>query len=241
MVQQSRVAGTIFESVCHLRVFRDRLFGDSYFFSSAAVYRGRYLLTAAHNVASNSTSGVRTIDASCGTAEFTVAGIDFPALGRDAVWVPARYSMTRRLPRRHCTDIAVVRLPQPLTSEQRFALAAYRSDGMVTVAGYPGGYRGAPEAMDANHLFAGSAASRAENAYLVNYDVLTSTGVSGGPVWEVRDGQPTIVAVHVGGTDRTARGRVITEPLRAEIDAVIDAWEAGTPAARLPAGNIDCG
>lgn len=246
MSEERNVAGTVHESVCHLRVFRDRLLGDSYFYSTGALYRGRYLITSAHNVASQRGTRVRTIDVSCGAAEFDEAEIDFPALARDSVWVASGYSMTRGYPEKHCTDYAIVRLPEQVRAAKPFALATFEPhrSATVTVAGYPGGYRGAPATMDNMHLFSGSAPARVERPYLINYDVRTSTGVSGAPVWELRNDVPTIVAVHVGGTSVTARGRTVTDSVRQDIDAVIDAWERGVPTAALPAASpasIGCG
>jgi hypothetical protein len=253
MTEQLRTDGTIYESVCHLDVKRSYALGivSKNWSSTAALYRGRYLITAAHNVASDLWSRVSRINVSCGTARFTEAAIDAQGLRRDAIWVARGYSLRRGMPERHCTDYAVVRLPEPITATYRFELGTFREgdDAQVTVAGYPGAYDGDYPGdaanMDGDHLFSGSASARASRlGYLIDYGVLTNTGVSGGPVWVMRGGTPTLVGVHVGGTDATARARMISDPVRQDIEAAIDAWERGVPTRDLPHASwrdIGCG
>jgi hypothetical protein len=218
------VAGTIFESVCHLKVIRRRGLSRAVKNSSAALYRGRYLITAAHNVHSNAFSSVRLIRVSCGTAAFSEDSVD-DEVGRDAVWVPSGYSFVRPLPGRHRTDYAVVRLNRPIAAARTFGLDELGGAPPfpLSVAGYPGDEDDTTP-QDAEHLYVGRGTATGIEDYLLHYDVDTSKGVSGAPVWIERDSGPTIVGIHVGGTSEYARARVISGAVRREIEAAINAF-----------------
>jgi hypothetical protein len=220
----SSVAGTIFESICHLRVIRRRGLKTTWNNSTAALYRGQYLVTAAHNVHSNLASSVKRIRVSCGTAAFDEDSVA-AEVGRDAVWVAPDYSFTRRLPERHRTDYAVIKLPAPIAAGKTFRLEPLVQPApfAVRVAGYPGDDDGqTPE--DGEHLYEGRGTAMTIDDFLLNYDVDTLTGVSGAPVWIETNAGPTIIAIHVGGTEQYARALVISTDVHRRIMETIAAF-----------------
>jgi hypothetical protein len=220
-----------FENVCHLRVTRNRaaqFYRESKpFNSSALLYRGRYLVTAAHNVHSNLFSRLNTLVVVCGAAD-SDAGRPGAELHRDAVKVLPGYSFLARTPGRFARDLAVVRLATPICVSEpaRLGLFEFRDGSPMRIAGFPG-EEGDGGRMDGTRLYSGEGRLRpSDRAYLLRHDVETEKGNSGGPVWVMRDGQAVVVGIHVaeGGS-----GRLFDPAVLNEVEGMINAFEAAQP------------
>lgn len=217
-------AGTIFENICHLKVTRRNaktlFLKDTYFNSTALLYRERFLITAAHNVYSDAFSRVKRISVSCGAAVYDKNKVT-ESVGREAVRVATGYSFTQTLPGRYRRDFAVIRLNRPVRVAKGMALAEAppRLPAAVRVAGYPGDEDDAT-LQDGEHMYEGGGIAESVDSFLLNYSIDTAKGVSGAPIW-IGDDAPVAVAIHVGGTLRNAQGRLIEADVRGDIEAMM--------------------
>ena len=225
-------SGSPLESVCHLktrRTFHLLGFGWSKNTGSGVLYKGRYIITAGHNIFQDFTN-LKAISVQCGRRE-TEATIDMVAHSsgeweaRDAKgYFPMGGKDFHR-------DFGVIRLKDPIVVAKPFTLAEKvgQAEEKVHFAGYPvekdknnnvlngrNGYR----------LFSAMATLKDEPAPvrygatrdLIYYDLKTFGSNSGGPVWRMgTDGTPELVAVHVTNSG----GRIVDEPFRKEIDRLI--------------------
>lgn len=207
------------DSICHLFVRRRRgLVTSSQNNSSGVLLRGRYVLTAAHNVHSTMLSKVVSIEVSVGKA---TAGGEHAVPAQD--WRVASDYGWRDFER----DFAVLRLPTEVAVTRPFVLRAdsVPTDAPVTVriAGYPGAGGGE---RNGKNLFVGAGPASVEaGSAFVDYGVDTETGNSGGPVWiEDADGVPSIVGVHVTESPGSrGRARRADAALVAQVEQMIAA------------------
>ena len=166
---------------------------------SAALIDGRYLITAAHNVADypagNRMSQIRV---SCNARDVTSETVDV-TLDRRAI--ESRVSIPRYAWRAHHRDrkyefdYAFIDLQESLASANRFSLdpdVVPRVGETLFIGGYPGGV-----ISNQRTLHAGSGKVVGIDGNLITYDIETANGNSGGPLWVVRDGRMYVVAVHV--------------------------------------------
>jgi hypothetical protein len=218
-------------NVCQLSIKR-RNIRSAYlrrvpFNSSAFLYRDRYLVTAAHNVHSTLFSFLVRADVTCGSAD---AGAVTPQLSfnRSAVHVLPGYSFTRPYPRRYERDVAVVRLRRPICTGISVGIGAsgLPADQDLFVAGFPG-EDGDGGGMNGKRLYSahGRLLGRPQT-YLLQHDVITEKGNSGGPVWIVRDSDHSVVGIHVGN-DGSAR--ILDDGIRDEVNGIIEDLEAAQP------------
>jgi V8-like Glu-specific endopeptidase len=218
-------------NVCHLSTGRSTfgLFAGAKN-SSAVVYRGRYLITAAHNVWSPFFRTLDRLDIACGQsapARAAHVGVD-----RSQVRVACGYRWFPR--KRYARDYAVIRLPAAIAVPNPLTLRAFSPadslPGGVTLAGFPGqpGNRGG---MTGEQLFRGRGAARFVDERFVEYDINTYPGNSGGPVWIDEADGPRLVGIHVSdtGNGTIGRARMADADFVAEIEAMIESLEAGRP------------
>lgn len=218
--QQQPVANatqTPYDAICHLFVVRSKpIDRDRQFNGTAFLYRGRYLLTAAHNVYSPWYNKIRSIGISCGV---TNADIRAPqqVVGVGNVRWSRQYSWTLRRHTDFPDDFAVIRLDQPLRVAG-FGLAETENlpdATAVSIAGFPG-LSGDENGMTGQRMFAGHGRMRHDGVF-VSYDIATAKGNSGGPVWiDTADG-PKAVGIHV----KTSGARALNKVAREEIEAMI--------------------
>lgn len=196
-----------FESVCHLHIKRRVavIFGAKYT-GSAVLYRGRYLLTAGHNVYQDH-SRIRRVAVRCGSAAAQSAPIDETVAPWQAI-AASGYDGNG-----FARDFGVIRLNRPVTVTQPFMLAStpVQPGETIRFAGFPGGPHSGWDLFEAR----GAITARAEG--LAYYDIETFKSNSGGPVWREADGKTELVAIHV--TNRG--GRIVDADFIHEVDRLI--------------------
>lgn len=222
------VAGTAMENLCQLTVRRGALLGlvGSTYNSSAVLYQGRFLLTAAHNVYGGS---LRSIDVRCGTADASSGPVTAHILP-DATAYAASYRGHGDY--RH--DLGMIRLPAPVTLSAGVPPVVLADTLPVTgtnvrLSGYPGQRINDPERLaNAKRLFSGTGVVLDEaRPGLIAYFIHTTTGNSGGPVWVERpDNSLQLVGIHVVGYfSRGAGARQVDDWFRSEVDRMIRALD----------------
>ena len=196
-----------YDSLCHLYIKRRvALFFTPKYTGSAVLYRGRYLLTAGHNVYQDNSS-IRSVEVRCGVGDASTASLTEtiePWQALDASDYTGK-SFVR--------DFGVIRLNHPVTVSQPFMLAdsAVRPGAAVRFAGYPGGPH------DGWKLFAASGMVTAVADSVATYDIETFKSNSGGPVWQDAGGVPQLLAIHVTGSG----GRIVDVAYVQEVDRLI--------------------
>jgi V8-like Glu-specific endopeptidase len=199
-------------NVCHLRTERRNIktlwLGRIVSTGSAALIDGRYLITAAHNVADYPAANHLTeIEVRCTAAPSPDQAPDVVltrAEIKERVAVPSYAWRAHSNDKKYEFDYAFVDLGRRLDIESRFVLdeSVLPDSGTVRIAGYPGGH-----ISDAYTLHMGEGRITQRDHNLLSYEIATATGNSGGPVWMIRNQRPYLVAVHVA--DRT--GRVLNQ------------------------------
>jgi V8-like Glu-specific endopeptidase len=217
-------ADPAFESVCHLFIRRKAFLFSPKYTGTAVLYRGRYLLTAGHNVYQDH-SKIAGVDVRCGSADATAGKIDetiaeWQAL--DASDFPAGGESR---------DFGVIRLNRPITVSSPFELSAAppQSGDRVRFAGYPGGiYTGWK-------LFQAEGTVRDLSSGIAYYDIQTFKSNSGGPVWRTVGAKSQLVAIHVIGDEarKMGGGRIVDADYVREIDRLIRELDARAAARGL--------
>ncbi len=197
----------VYEGVCHLYIRRRvGLVFTLKFTGSAVLYRGRYLLTAGHNVYQDH-SRIRDVAVRCGNADARHAKVD-EVIERWQALDASGYDgspFTR--------DFGVIRLRNPITTAAPFTLAtspAHPGEA-VRFAGFPG------EKHDGWHLFAATGRVTTAAPGLIHYDIETYKSNSGGPIWREVNGQRELLAIHV----MPSGGRAVDADFRAEVERLI--------------------
>jgi V8-like Glu-specific endopeptidase len=220
--QQSRVTGRpegALQSICHLSTER-RPGGISHgtYNGSAVLYRRQYLVTAAHNVYSPFYNPVTRLLVACGIAEPNRAAHQEIPISRTRV-APGYWW------RRFHRDFAVIRLPQPIDVDQPLRLGEI-GDGSgplrVRSAGFPDDLvDGTP--MNGWRMFCGSGtAAPRSGGSLLDYDVETLGGNSGGAVWTEGAEGVELVGIHVSGTDGgTGVARIVNREFVTDLNRMI--------------------
>lgn len=210
-----------FQNICHLST--KRAIRASPYNGSAILYRRQYLITAAHNVYSPFYNPITSLRFACGLSEPTSEDHRSVAIGKTRV---ASGYFWRRFNR----DYAVIRLPEPIDVPQPFRLGEV-ADGAapfpVTSAGFPDdSLPNTP--MNGWRMFCGTGtATVSAGSPLLNYDVRTKGGNSGGAVWTDGPNGPELVGVHVSGLrNGTGTARAVNATFKAELDRMIDDLEA---------------
>lgn len=201
-------ADAAFESVCHLNIRRrEWLVRRTVYSGTAVLYRGRYLLTAGHNVYKD-WSGISGVDVRCGAANARGAPVDETIQQWQAIDAAGYFG------RGFARDFGVIRLNRPVAVTQAFELASTpaRAGEAIRLAGYPawplsGGY----------DLFEAQGAITAVAGGVAYYDVETFRSNSGGPVWREAGGAPELVAIHVTNSG----GRAVDADYIAEVERLI--------------------
>ena len=212
IVPQDMMVGAL-RDVCHLQVQRRK----SARTGSGVLIEGRYLITAAHNVADvNPFNRVRQIDVRCGVTNAMDAPVDV-SIQADELgakrFVPAYRGWAFRTSERTKHDYAFLDLGTELTSEGSFVLGRLEQcdtvNGGLILAGYPGGdtriaggYKD-----DGYKLYQGEGLYRGmANAFVFSFGLNTFTGNSGGPIWCDAGGQETLIGVLVSGSSGRGPG-----------------------------------
>lgn len=196
-------------SVCHLSIKRRvaLLFGRAYT-GSAVLYRGRYLLTAGHNVYQDN-SRIRSVEVRCGASDARTEMFH----EKIEPWQVLDASGYDGDP--FFRDFGVIRLRQPITVDGgsfSLAMMPIKVGDSVRFAGYPGGPHSGWEMFQARDgLIA------ATNDGIAYYDVATFKSNSGGSVWRDVAGNAQLVAIHV----TESGGRVVDDVYRAEVEKLI--------------------
>ncbi|MDG2534729.1 serine protease [Sphingomonas sp. HITSZ_GF] len=201
------IADPALQNVCHLWIRRRiaLIFARNYT-GSAVLYRGRYLITAGHNVYQDR-SRIRSVTVRCGAMDARTATIDEtiePWQALDASAYDGR-SFSR--------DFGVIRLSKPIASSAPFELAARPASAgdAIRFAGYPGGkYSGWD-------LFQAKGQITRIGEDLAYYDIETFKSNSGGPVWREAGGRRELVAIHVTGSG----GRIVDAAFAREVESLI--------------------
>lgn len=217
--QQTPVAAATgpdgYANVCHLKTSRSGLGGDGGD-GSAVLYRGRYLITAAHNVYSPFYNRVTRIEVHCGARN--VAGVTANFVLTDNEWASARGYFWKR----YTHDLGVIRLPDSVVTAQAVELAgAVPAPGTtVEIAGYPGGTINRD---NTNILYAGSGPVMAGgDNRMIGYRIDTTTGNSGGPVWQRNGDDQRLVGIHVVGYRHGGGARRVNDWFRRELARMIN-------------------
>jgi V8-like Glu-specific endopeptidase len=202
-------------NVCHLFTYRDKPLVDSENNGSAVLYRGRYLITAAHNVHSTRLSPLTSLKVACGKsapteAEHVEVDVSQIRVARGYRWFPKRFSR----------DFAVIRLAQPIATAipmELFGGSLAEGSVPIELAGFPGTDDKSDE-MDGWTLFkaSGTASSEGDRSFLY-YRAGAEKGNSGGPVWTMVDGRPLVVGIHI----RSSGARLVNRFFRDEVDRMI--------------------
>ncbi len=234
------------EGVCFLRMNRNFAVVLGQNSSSAgALIDGRYVLTAAHSLYDppSEKGRLRSIQLTVGKADVSevndetadsVVRRDREDVGRlpqDRVWsVSPEYQagLTHRSVKKSSKllvrhDYGFVDLGKDFGQGNSFRLVRaaefLRVGSVIRVAGYPGESKRVKGATGSK-LFEGEGEVTTIQGNLFGYDLETSKGVSGGPVWVERGGRRYLVGIHIGsdiGGIEGAVGRVIDQ-------ALLNAW-----------------
>lgn len=210
-----------YTNVCHLTIHRRWLgiFGRPGKYGSAVLYRGRYLLTAGHNLYNPWYNRVSSIEVRCGVtnADATAAPDHQLVAGtrgrtaRGYRWGPFNGDQFQR-------DFGVLRLNTPISTLQPVTLLTESPSPGATVelAGYPG-----RPIRDALTLYAGSGRLLAPDRHVLRYDIVTAKGNSGGPVWIRAGNSLQLAAIHVTNSG----GRAVNRPFIDEVNDMINDLE----------------
>ncbi len=172
---------------------------------SGALVDGRYLVTAAHNVANyigSRVSGNITVRCGYTSKDEYLHTVTVPNVRPSKVNVPSyRFSFGSS---RYQHDYAFLDLGEYLDGVASFELEEDYTpieDSKVHISGYPG------IAFDGRTLTTAEGKLTAEVGNTVAYGITTYTGNSGGPVWIATENGRALVAVHVA----TRLGRVVNQ------------------------------
>lgn len=202
-----------YANVCHLKTRRVGL-GKDGGSGSAVLYRDRYLITAAHNVYSTFYNRVTRIEVRCGRRAIGAGEPDFVLT--DGEWASADGYMWRPYSR----DLGVIRLPRSVSTSVSVELASSvpPAGAMVELAGYPG-----HGIADSETLFAATGLVIADpRKGRLSYFIHTTTGNSGGPVWQRDGNRLTLVGIHVVGYGSGGAGaRRVDDWFTGQVDAMI--------------------
>lgn len=216
IAEVSHATGAL-QNVCHLSTARRKwLFFRSDYNSSGVIYRGRYVITAAHNVYSPAYAPLTGLRVACGLpAPKSSEHIEVPL---SAVRVASGYSWT---PRRWDRDFAVVRLPSAFSSENALKLSPLpnQNSELLHLAGFPASNDEA-DRLNGERMFYGTGQGRVEGAFL-RYNIETHTGSSGGPVWANLGETPVLAGIHIGGDKVSNRARLADPQFVVEVERMI--------------------
>ena len=211
--------GSALESVCHLWTQRKVFLGifAKRYTGSAVLYKGRYLITAGHNIYQDK-SDLKSIEVRCGTARAREVAFQQWIDGDNSLDAQGYVGSGIRgsMPYKH--DYGVIRLDRPITVANPFTLAeGVKAGEAVHFAGFPVKKRS--PAHSGWNMFSAKAklTSVSEETGLAKYDLTTYGSNSGGPVWREVNGKPELAAIHVS----QATGRVVNKEFRDEIARLI--------------------
>lgn len=201
-------ADPAFANVCHLAITR-RVFAffKMSFTGTAVLYRGRYLLTAGHNVYQDN-SRIKSVEVRCGAGQarnVQVNEVIEPWQAIDATgYDGAPFAL----------DFGVIRLSRPIVvvTPVHLATISAQSGDAVRFAGYPGGPHTGWDLFEARGKIV-----RLEPG-LAFYDIATFKSNSGGPIWRDTADGPELLAVHV----TSGGGRIVDESYRGEVEKLIE-------------------
>lgn len=205
--RQARVTAvaTPNDAVCRLQLTRSKLLWfDATPFSSGAHIGNGIILTAAHNLYSPFYNEVSTASAECGVADHVDGAGSVVGFTKASISVASGYRWGP-----YARDVAILRVPNPPATA--FDVAPDDLDltvgDTVSISGFPGeGYTTQGES-----LHTGTGRIVALNKEFITYEIETTTGNSGGPVWIRQAGKYILVGVHVAGAGYTGTARRITK------------------------------
>ncbi|HEX6373956.1 MAG TPA: serine protease [Longimicrobium sp.] len=200
-----------YHSICYMWIKRRRgWLWTSSFESSAVLVGDRHLLTAAHNVRSNTFTSVEESETVCAVDTDREWHLTNP-FGPAQIRVPAGYRW-----RNFNQDYAVIRLAEASPRKSHFRLPRLderpiTTGTLVHVAGFP-----AADGFQNRKLYYGSGAVSGMGPNTFQYAVDTGGGMSGCPVWveqrTAAGSEYVVVGVHVGFSDGWAVARRVDEP-----------------------------
>lgn len=223
--RQCRVAkiqeGSVLENVCQVVNTRKVwLFFKRDYRGSAVLYKGRYLITAGHNI-HQTWSRIKRIKVRCGILDED-AETEFVDVTDDIQFEAVK--AYGALKKKYKDDYGVIRLKNPINVSNPISISEndIKKNEKVIIAGFPGN----PNESDSKKLYAGMGKiDQNPTDGIVGYNIATHTGNSGGPVLRKKsDGSWELVAIHVKGTGNggPGGGRVINKDSREEIKNLID-------------------
>ena len=206
--------GSYLNNVCHLKIQRKFLWSTSTNYGSAFVYKGRYLLTAGHNVYQQK-SRIQKIEVRCGKSKIDeTSEPDFLVVGDDWFEASRFYHPVPLLNKDFGDDFGVIKLPTDVSGALSigFAAAPLAKGGNLAIAGFPSG-----TLSNSLSLYGarGKVETSADRSGIMTYNIQTYTGNSGGPIFTLgADNQPnSLAAIHV-----TASGGRAVRSVRPDSD-----------------------
>jgi V8-like Glu-specific endopeptidase len=205
----------IYANVCHLRIFRSWLgvISRRPKTGSAVLYRGEYLLTAAHNLYNPWYNPVERVEVRCGVTNADGPAPDQVVRGlRGATARGYRWGLFNA--DQFQFDFAVLHLNGPIATSAPISLASATAPvgSPAELVGYPGGDIANGFLL---HRARGTVVGRERN--VIRYDIESATGNSGGPVWIVAGGSPRLIGIHVTNSG----ARAVNADFVQEVDRMI--------------------
>jgi len=203
------------DAVCRLQVDRHHPFSEPTYFSSGAYIGDGIIVTAAHNLYSESTSRVDGVAVECGVTDHHDGAGRIDGFRSDliAIWPGYHFKDFR-------DDTALLRIRDrpAATFEVAPDDLALAKDQDIYLAGFPGsGYA------EGQHMYSARGKILSVDATFIEYGIVTATGNSGGPVWVERDGHFLLVGVHVSGGGDVGTARRVTASRVAQLKAALGA------------------
>lgn len=202
------------DSLCHLHIKRKFLFFSvGEFTGTGVLYKGRYILTAGHNVYEDR-SKIASIKIRCGAAKPMAVPVTEAIGGQQGL--DASAYPRGGFPR----DFGVIRLSQTINVRAPFVLAESvpKAGTGVRFAGFPGeGDPANAPLRDGWHLHQARGVATSDMDSILSYNIRTFKSNSGGPIWTESGGQPSLVAIHV----KPSSGRIVDAEFIAEVNRLI--------------------
>lgn len=177
--------------VCQLTVTRRRgAFRTRTYVSTGTVVSGGFLVTAGHNVYRE--DRLERVEGYCGT---TIAQAGEPTFVFEGEELRRRAFTVRGFGGDFADDYGVLDVGEDTVQGSPWVLSTQASAGQrVRLSGYPG-----DSVSDGVTLYDTETGLTCVNDEFLSYALETATGNSGGPIWVMEAGAPTLLGIHVTG------------------------------------------